>query len=200
MLTRSAFFCGAREIREKPNLKALTYDYTGIQSRFEVGTQIAAALGWRPDCPRGSGVDCRRTLPPRETEPRRIFLSYDGAGNQEGVEEIASTDVDVTGSSRGKGLLITVGAFFQNGTGVCAAWIREPGKVPYTQIWALGTDATSESLPAFVLEGSLLRALCLVEQQLQQSDKGLDYIKVMAGNWLTSSKLQWWFEQRETEV
>ena len=196
-LSRSTFYCGAAEIRERPNLRALTYDFTGMQSWFEVGTQIAAASGWRPDCSKGLGVDCRRALPPRESDPRRIFLSYADMDDQVGMEEIANMDPCATMQINDKGLLITTAAFFQEGIGVSAAWIKEPGKVPYTQIWALGTDNVSESPPAFVLEGSLLHALCLVEQQLQKSDMDLDYIKVMTGNWLTSRKLQWWFERGE---
>ena len=64
----STYHCGAKEVRERPSLCALTYNYDEAHSWYEIGAQIAAAPGRRPDCPLGTEMDCARILPPHRRD------------------------------------------------------------------------------------------------------------------------------------
>ena len=101
---------------------------------------------------------------------------------------------------QGRGIEIATGACFQAGFGVSESWIREPGKVPWTQACVLGEDRVLDKPPSFVLEGSVLHALLIAGRKAEESPERLDHIELQAGNWRTSRALATWFGEGELHL
>ena len=87
-----------------------------------------------------------------------------------------------------------MGAFFQSGCGVSAAWIQDACGPPSVQIWALGMDLLSDTPPDFVLEGSFLHALLLAERTIEECRVAPDYVIIQAGTWTLHRRLRQWLE------
>ena len=190
--TPSVYYTGASEIRSKPNLRALTYDFVGSHSWNETGIQILSASGWRPDCTLQSSLNVERTLPPLGKSSAIYCEPYGMATTA------ASLHIEETGYSHwingtGKGIRITVGAFFQEGFGISSAWFTDPNGMPTSQTWILGEDPYSSEPPSFILEASLCHALHLTERLYLQQHTTPDFIAIKAGNWKTNRALYRWF-------
>ena len=119
--TRSTYHSNAQEVQNRPNFRALTYDYVGAKSWLEIGVQIADASGWRPDCSASfNDIGCP-TMPPDMTGMPKLYVRpYGFMGtfldlNNPRMEQ-GGGDYDAS-----EGTHIVVGAFFQNGLGVSAA-------------------------------------------------------------------------------
>ena len=157
----TVFHSTAVEARQDPIIYAQTYDYQRAESWFEVGLQVLAASGWRPDCALDVEVNVQKTLPPKNKEGFIVI---------EPSEIMRYTDASLLPSYQtwfddpAKGVSITVGVFFQQGVGVSCAAAQAPDRLPSAQGWILGEDGVSESPPVFVMEAGLLQALLLVEQ------------------------------------
>ena len=63
--------------------------------------------------------------------------------------------MDFTGVS----LIVSAGAFFQRGIGVCCTSDPSPRQVPRMQGWVMRSDPVFTGPPAYVIEGSILLPL-----------------------------------------
>ena len=199
---RSVYHSSAQEIRSKPNLRSLTYDYIGATSWMEVGVQIADASGWRPDCSASFNAIGVPSMPP-STPPTALPLFHvEPYGPMGLLKESGKSDQGQTSWKErvGCSVHIVVGAFFQDGLGVSAAWVRDTNKVPCTQMWALGEDRVSNTPPAFALESSILHALLIAEKKAESLGEKLDSIQITEGNWRTCRVLANWFLTGELEL
>ena len=64
----ATFHTAADEIHAQPQMSANTHNFQGTASWFEVGTQILAASGWRPDCALETKANVAKPLPPKNTK------------------------------------------------------------------------------------------------------------------------------------
>ena len=191
----SVFHVEAREIENKPNLRDLTYRFQHTKSWMDIAVQILNRAGWRPDCSLDSDLDMTKMLPPHE-KAEKICVEMGGCRDHETSQ---SQVVPQKGSPLSDNqaimsdeLAIATGAFYQQGHGVSAAVIREPGKLPHTQVWGLGTDTVSSEPPAFVLEASILHALLLTEGLLREHALTPKCITLTTGTWRTCHILSEW--------
>ena len=70
----SVFFTNADEITANIHLKEKTFNFHGTSAWFEVGLQVLAASGWRPDCVIAEAVNVQKTLPPRMREESPLIV------------------------------------------------------------------------------------------------------------------------------
>ena len=91
-----------------------------------------------------------------------------------------------------RGITISAGVFFRDGTGASCAVVRGMDGMPRTQGWILGRDPGKEP-PIFLQEGGLLRALLLPEQCVVSEKQCPPFFYVQAGTWRMTRGLQEWF-------
>ena len=136
-----------------------------------------------------------KMLPPHPVD-EKIQVETNGYWDQENNwTQTISYEESLPISNQGQVLdevAITTGAFYQQGHGISAAVICEPGKLPHTQVWGLGTDNVTAEPPAFVLEASILHALLLTEGLLRDHMLTPSRIILTTGTWCTSRILSEW--------
>ena len=184
------FHTNASEIRTQPQLLAGTYDYRGVSSWFEVGIQVLAASGWRPDRAQAMSLNAARTLPPIGQRGPIIIetsetMRYIGESGDEGCRAWMENPEN--------GYRVTTGVFFQDSVGASCASQTMPGGLPGTQGWIIGEDRVSEDPPVSVLEAGVLHALLLVEQATLSLQSAPAFFLARTGNGRICDRLREWF-------
>ena len=92
------------EGRADPLIYQKTYDYQRAEPWFDVGLQVLAAAGWRPDCALDTPVNLSKNLPPEDSagfiivEPSEL-MRFTEASRRPGYQSWMGSpakDVDVT--------------------------------------------------------------------------------------------------------
>ena len=190
MVVPSVFHSTSPEIRADPAVYRNTYDYQRAESWCEVGLQVLAAAGWRPDCTVDAPVNLRKSLLPKDAAGRifvepSILMRHTEATDHVGYRAWMH---DPEG-----GVDVVVGAFYQQGMGASCASVASCGGLPCAQGWILGVDPASSDPPGFISEAGLLHALLLVERHNQQVDTDPPpFYQVRTGTWgLMMGLIKW---------
>ena len=101
-------------------------------------------------------------LPPPRPNEGAPLLTPEGeileTGTPELYQKLNKIDLD-----KSLGIVVYTCAFFQDGFGSSCAYIRIGKDTPMTEGWVMGEDHTSLGPPDYVVEGSFLHALRIVD-------------------------------------
>ena len=189
----SVFYSDATEIESTAQLKALTYGYEGAHNWNEIGAQVLGASGWRPDCAVPQSINVSRAIPP--TLPCSAPILFSGMEPPECGHEEHKRRAGNGLSSNGEGLNVTAGAFYQNKFGISCACACLPRQTPVLNGLVLGMDPVSTGPPQYILEGSLLHALTMVEglqSAIEANREAISHIVLQAGSWRAVRDLRSW--------
>ena len=190
----SVFYPDAKEVGAKPNLKALTYSYERAHSWRHIGAQILNASGWRPDCAQAQDTNIERILPPRPSEGAPLKSPRAGVLDM-GDPKLCHL-IDVLDLTEPTGVVVHASAFFQGGCGASCACIRMMDDPPETQRWIMGVNSVSSGPPEYVIEGTLLHALRIVDaccDRLRASQRTFTHVAARAGNERVHAAIVAWF-------
>ena len=183
-VVNNTFYSYAEEIDKTQSFKRRTFNFVGAKSWRDVGLQILAAAGWRPDCAVADTISCSKIVPPTCRSGAPIII-----GNIDEMKWIADCDLDTTNMLR-----IEVRTFYVGGYGFSCSYVRLPSGGVSSQGWIVGWD-NEQYPPVFVHEFAVLHGCMLALSTIRDTRTGSKpaLIMVSAGRQLEQERLLSWF-------
>ena len=192
----NAFYTEIERITRAPHVNQRAFTFGGVESWYQVGLQISAASGWRPDLVRPQWRNIAQTLPPRNSGGRIVVRSQEQMRwLKEGAEqgETPSKGATKGGGAVGRGRMrVVAGILMKNGTGATCSWRRTTKGRVATQGRIVGkAEKRGSPLACMDLLG-LVHALDLVLQYLKnESERTVECVQIKFGNaWLAQVLLE----------
>ena len=163
-------------------------------SFFDVGAQILAASGWRPDCAMDMKANVAKSPP---TENARNFVIIEPSESMRHSSPEKLEGYQACPGNPNSGVTITARASSQDGVGSSCASKRVRAGLPGAQGWIVGKDAASVNPPASLQELSLLHAMLSVDNYLREAtvDVAPPFFLITTGSRALVTKLMAWFNE-----